>query len=411
MNYDVVIIGAGAAGLYTAINLAEFAPQLQVLVLAKKSLHICNTAMAQGGIAFALDEADVEAHIADTLKAGGYANNTEAVRIMVEGSAREYKALCELGMVFDSDWGLEGGHSQRRIAHCKDSTGAALMEVLGAKVRDLSNVTLLENTEVFAVERSNERFAISARCGHRALHFYYTTKVCVLATGGIGKLFDFTTNSEIATGDGIRFAEQLGATLKDMDLVQFHPTGFSDSGRPPANASGDLRAAGKPCLLGTETSGVVLLISEAVRGEGAVLLNERGEEFTDELAPRDVVSKAILSEINQQISTDCVYLDITHKPPEFVKKRFPFIYEKLTEHGYDLTRDRIPVRPCQHYLMGGISTALNGATLVPNLYAVGECACTGVHGNNRLASNSLLEALVFARLTAQTIVTTGEEKS
>jgi L-aspartate oxidase len=194
-----------------------------------------------------------------------------------------------------------------------------------------------------------------------------------LATGGTGKLFEFTTNSEIATGDGIRFAENLGARVENLDLVQFHPTGFIGE------------------------SGEVLLISEAVRGEGAVLLNAKGERFVDELLPRDKVSQAILSQ------PDCVYLDISHRNPDFVKSRFPMIYERLSAHGYDLTRDRIPVRPCQHYLMGGIAVDANGRTTLPNLYAAGECASTGVHGNNRLASNSLLESVVFARRTAENI--------
>jgi L-aspartate oxidase len=356
-KYDVVIMGAGIAGLYTAINLD---PKLKVLLLSKKDFTTSNTALAQGGIAVEFD--DIESHIQDSLKAGGYANNRESLRIMVENGAKDYEALVRLGVEFDSTLGLEGGHSKRRIAHCKDSTGLEIVTALLKKVKSLKNIDRAEN---FCAEIS------ISLC-----HEQYAQAGCVvIATGGIGQVYRHTTNCEIATGDGIYSAYKLGAKIEKMDLIQFHPTAFN---------------------------GGKLLISEAVRGEGAVLLNKDMQRFTDELAPRDVVSRAVLKEQKRVCSSE-FYLDISFREPGFVKSRFPMLYRRLLENGYDLTKQPIPVYPCQHYLMGGIAVDCTGKTNIDGLYAVGECACTGVHGNNRLASNSLLEALVFSRLAAEHI--------
>jgi L-aspartate oxidase len=374
-KYDVIIVGAGIAGLYTAIHSDA---RLRVLVLAKGELNDCNSALAQGGIAIAFDPDDIELHIEDSLKAGGYTNNREALRVMVEGSLREYRTLCEMGVKFDRERGMEGGHSVRRIVCCKDSTGAAVMDVLTARVRALPNVELLEDSRVVRIEKQGKMFRLEVSKNDDT--YYYNTTACVIATGGIGGLYEFSTNSRILTGDGIRFAEALGAKIENMHLVQFHPTGFA----------------------GGFTEGRAFLISEAVRGEGARLLNADFERFTDELQPRDAVTQAILAEEKRLNSTNSnkFYLDISHKDADFVKARFPMIYERLLAFGCDLTREPVPIYPCQHYLMGGIAADTHGRTTVPALYAVGECSHTGVHGNNRLASNSLLEALVFGRLTA-----------
>jgi len=347
MKYDVVIVGAGIAGLYCAINLN---PKLKVLLLSKSDLLTSNTALAQGGIAFSFDSE----HYEDTLKAGNYTNNRENLRVMIDESVTDYERLLDLGVKFEADFGLEGGHSKRRIAHCKDSTGVEIVTALLRKVKSLPNVDLLEHTDFFTKRHAED----------------VVPYALVLATGGIGQVYNHTTNSVIATGDGIAYAHFLGAKISRMDLIQFHPTAFMN-GR--------------------------LLITEAVRGEGGRLLNSNFERFTDELQPRDKVSKAIIAQKGE------VYIDISHKPADYIISRFPMIYSKLPEYGYDLTKQPIPVYPCQHYLMGGIDTDSYGRTSLAGLYAVGECAYTGVHGDNRLASNSLLESLVFSRRTAMSI--------
>jgi L-aspartate oxidase len=268
------------------------------------------------------------------------------------------------------------------------------MDVLIRKVRTLPNTKVLENAELFNLEKHGAHFCAAVR--HHtaspvdAADFCYTAQKCIIATGGVGGIYKFSTNTAISTGDGIAFAHNLGAKIEKMHLIQFHPTAF---------AGGD--------------SDETILISEAVRGEGAVLLNSKRERFTDELQPRDFVSRAILAEEKRHDSSkgnrsNRFFLDISHKEPEFVKTRFPTIYARLLEKGYDLSREPVPIYPCQHYLMGGITAAADGRTSVDGLYAVGECAYTGVHGNNRLASNSLLEALVFARLTAAHINSVAE---
>ncbi|MCL1831805.1 MAG: FAD-dependent oxidoreductase [Oscillospiraceae bacterium] len=422
-HYDVIVVGAGIAGLYTALNIHE---HLRVLVLSKSTLAHCNSALAQGGIAAVLHESDTpQLHARDTLAAGNHRNNPDNVRLLTERGAAEIAELMRLGVAFDrmSDGelalGLEGGHSVRRIAHCKDSTGDAIMAALTARVRERANVTLCENAHLFRISRKHEQFIFNvvfsyyttnkfvlpddscsnyetASRGHNA---YYTTdtnkmqdfiaNACVIATGGIGQVYERTTNSPIATGDGIRFAYELGARLSRLSWIQFHPTAFA-------------------AKEGT------FLISEAVRGEGARLLNADSESFlhrygASELSTRDVVSRCILDEISRQNSTssnkksDKIFLDISHKDSRFVKERFPQIYEKLLSNGYDMTVEAFPITPCQHYHMGGIAVNENGETSVAGLYAVGECSYTGVHGNNRLASNSLLEAVVFGRLTAASV--------
>ena len=388
-KYDVIIVGSGVSGLYAALNLNL---NLKILLLSKKELTLCNSALAQGGVAAVMDknDDDFELHIKDTLIAGGYKNDVDNLRILVEQGPTDVKNLLKYGVEFDrNDDGsinltLEGGHSRRRISHHKDSTGYEIVTKLIDGVKKLQNVTILDNSHLVAIEKDGDDFYVNIfRNGD---YSYYTTKAVILATGGIGRIYDFTTNSAIATGDGIQFAYNLGADIKHLSYIQFHPTAFADR-------------KNRECFL----------VSEAVRGEGAYLLNCHKERFMQkyeperkELAPRDVVSKCIMQE-HKATGSDEFFLDISYKDSDFIKNRFPMIYSRVLEKGYDMTKEPIPIYPCQHYLMGGIGVNGHGATSIPGLYAAGECAHTGVHGINRLASNSLLEALVFSRLIAEQI--------
>lgn len=384
-NYDVIIAGAGAGGLYSAINLPE---NLSVLLIAKRELILCNSALAQGGIAAVYQPEDDSArlHTNDTLVAGGFKNNPDSLKILVNEAAHEIEALLSLNVDFDRDENgslhrtLEGGHSRRRIFHHKDSTGFEITTKLQEAVKKKPNVTVMENALLCGLKRTSTGF--SADILSEDVHDTYNSRYFILATGGIGRVYDFTTNSAIATGDGITFACEMGANIKNLSLIQFHPTAFNNKHT-------------RECFL----------ISEAVRGEGAYLKNRDGERFMQnyderlELAPRDVVSHAIVAE-GRRLESDEFYLDITHKDAEFLKNRFPMIYKYLLSQGIDMTKDMIPIYPCQHYLMGGINVNTRAMTSIDGLYAVGECSHTGVHGNNRLASNSLLEALVFGRQAA-----------
>ncbi len=382
-EYDVLIAGSGVAGLYAALN---FAPEVRVLVLSKRELTLCNSFLAQGGIAAVVDKTndDYRLHIADTLIAGGYKNDLRSLEILVnEGPEDVLRLGKEMGVNFDRDEAqhismtLEGGHSRRRILHHKDSTGREITQKLLSAAQSKPNIDFLENTYLASLTPADGGFWAGLLMNGE--HRYLSCSYCILCTGGIGRVYPYTTNSAIATGDGITLAYELGARIKNLHLVQFHPTAFA-------------------AKHGRER----FLISEAVRGEGAVLLNCKGERFMQgydergELAPRDVVSRCIIKESIRTGSED-FYLDITHRGEEFIRQRFPMIYERCLEEGVDITRDRIPVFPCQHYLMGGIDVNVYGDTTVDRLYAAGECSHTGVHGLNRLASNSLLEALVFAR--------------
>lgn len=387
-NYDVIIAGCGAAGLYAAINLP---PQLKILILCKRELSLCNSSLAQGGIAGVYNSPNdsIQYHQNDTLVAGGFKNNIDAVHTLVSEAARDLESIISLGVDFDKNPDgtyhrtLEGGHGHHRIFHHADATGAEITSKLLAKVQTLENVDILDNALMCDVKKTSTGY--SAFVLREGEYTAYNCHFMILATGGIGRVYEFTTNSAIATGDGIAFAYEMGAKIKNLSYVQFHPTAFNNRHT-------------RECFL----------ISEAVRGEGAYLLNCRGERFMQnyderlELAPRDVVSHAIVLESRKQNSTE-FYLDISYKDSDFLKKRFPMIYEKLLEQGFDLTKDRIPIFPCQHYLMGGIDVDNNAETSLPNLYAAGECSHTGVHGSNRLASNSLLEALVFSRHAAEDI--------
>ncbi len=397
VNYDVIIAGCGVAGLYAALNLPQ---ELKILILCKKDLSLCNSMLAQGGIAgvYNSETDNIQYHLNDTLIAGSFKNNVDAVHTLVSEAAQDIERIIEMGVNFDKNPDgiyhrtLEGGHSHHRIFHKADSTGKEITTALLENVRKLPNVTILENTIMCETRRTYTGYSALLK----DIDDNYSTVNChfmILATGGIGRVYQFTTNSAIATGDGITFAYEMGAKIKNLSYVQFHPTAFNNR-------------ATRECFL----------ISEAVRGEGAYLLNCHKERFMHnydkrlELAPRDVVSHSIILESRKQNSTD-FYLDISYKDSEFLKNRFPMIYKNLLEQGYDLTKEPVPIFPCQHYLMGGIDVDSNSETTLPNLYACGECSHTGVHGSNRLASNSLLEALVFSRRAAENIISKLESVS
>ena len=388
-SYDIVILGSGVAGLYSAL---QFDSKYNVLVISKKSAELSNSSLAQGGIAAVLDKENdtFDLHAEDTFIAGKYKNNPESIKVLVSEGPDDVLNLRRLGVDFDSDENgnmlmtLEAGHSRHRIVHHKDFTGKAVTDRLIEVVKARENIELVENTMVFSIDKAENGFYIGMlKDGEISTT---SCSYCILATGGIGRVYEYTTNSAIATGDGIAFARKLGAEIMHLDRIQFHPTAFA-----------------------AEKNRERFLISEAVRGEGAILLNCYGERFAHnydergELAPRDVVSETIIRE-SIRTNSSKFYLDITHKGAEFIKERFPMIYENCLAEGIDITKERIPVYPCQHYLMGGIDVDLNGKTTVDRLYAVGECSHTGVHGANRLASNSLLEALVFGRRAALDII-------
>ena len=387
-SYDVVIVGSGIAGLYAALN---FPPTVSILMLSKKERHISNSSLAQGGVACVLDlENDsYDFHFEDTLIAGGRKNDHDAVRTLVEEGPRDVLRTIEYGVEYDRNENgeliktLEGGHSKRRILHHKDTSGKEMVDKLVLAVQNLPNVTLCDNTMVTTMSRITNGFKATVMSDGEFKTVF--ASFCLLASGGIGRVYKYTTNPSVATGDGIRLAYEMGASIKNLSYVQFHPTAFNGANREQ------------------------FLISEAVRGEGAYLLNCNKERFMDryderlELAPRDVVSRSIIME-SRRLGSNNFYLDIRYKGEEYLKKRFPGIYAGCLAQGVDISKDLIPIFPCQHYLMGGIETDLNAKTTLPRLYAAGECACTGVHGKNRLASNSLLEALVFGRRAAEDIV-------
>lgn len=389
-NYDVIIAGCGISGLYTALNIDK---RLKVLMLAKREITLSNSSLAQGGIAAVYDKQNdsVEEHINDTLVAGGFANDKHHVEILTsEGPSDVKRLIKEFAVDFDKGENsqphltLEGGHTKSRILHYKDCTGKEIVDKLICAVMKLDNVTILTNHLICDLKKTQDTFNIDV-IDENDNHMYFNSHFIVMCTGGIGRVYEYTTNSAIATGDGIALSYRLGAKIKNLHLVQFHPTAFANKQ--------------------TRES---FLISESVRGEGAYLLNCNHERFMHryderlELAPRDVVSRSIIEESKRTGSNE-FYLNISHKDSTFIKNRFPMIYSSLLRDGFDLTKDNIPIFPCQHYLMGGIDVDDNSKTSIDGLYACGECSHTGVHGNNRLASNSLLEGVVFSRRCAQEI--------
>ncbi|HSX55168.1 MAG TPA: L-aspartate oxidase [Sphingomonas sp.] len=397
---DVLIIGSGAAGLTAAINLAD---RFKVTVLAKGALNEGSTAWAQGGIAAVLEPGDTfEAHIEDTMIAGAGLNDRATVEFVVENAPAAIDRLAGLGVPFNVDgdgdgWHLtrEGGHSARRIVHVDDATGWAVQEALIRAAAAHPNITLVPDMVAIdlATSRHEARYSGAGNVWgvyavNRAIDRVelFTANATILATGGAGRTYLFSTAPKGATGDGIAMAWRAGCRISNMEMMQFHPT----------------------CLYNLEIKN--FLITEAVRGEGGRLINpQTGKRFMTyydaermELAPRDVVARAIDAEI-KRYGLDYVHLDISHMPAEFVKGHFPNIYEKLIGLGIDMTTGPIPVVPAQHYTCGGIVIDLDGKTDLPGLYAAGECTESGLHGANRLASNSLLECFVFGEAAAKHI--------
>ncbi len=392
IDHDILIIGSGAAGLSAAIHLAPYA---NVGVLSKGPLTAANTYYAQGGVAAVLDEQDsTESHIKDTLVAGGGLCNENAVRYTVENGPSAIRWLIEQGVRFDQEPSSnghleyhltkEGGHSHRRVIHAADATGLAISKTLIKGARQLENISLYES-HVAVDLITTRRLGLE---GNRVLGAYvlnletgsvetHSARFVILATGGASKAYLYTSNPDVATGDGIAMAWRAGCRVSNMEFNQFHPT----------------------CLYHPDARS--FLVTEAVRGEGGYLRLPSGERFMErfdkrgELAPRDIVARAIDHEM-KRLGVDCLYLDISHKPADFIKEHFPTVYEKCYSLGIDITREPIPIVPAAHYTCGGVMTNLQGRTDVTDLYAIGETACTGLHGANRMASNSLLECLVFA---------------
>ncbi len=387
-EFDIIVVGGGIAGLFAALKASEFA---SVCLVTKGCLANSNTWHAQGGIAAALGNNDsAEHHFYDTLAAGAGLCNEDAVRVMVEEGPRYVRELSELGVPFDMDGdsfalAREGAHSRERVLHAGgDAIGRLVLETLQAKVLGNGKITLREHTHVTKLLTSAD-----AVCGVRTMSGpVLRSKAVVLATGGLGQVYRHTTNPPIATGDGVALAWRAGAEITDMEFIQFHPTAFR--GRQ---------------------EGETFLATEALRGEGALLRNAKGERFMlayhdlAELGPRDLVSRAIMEQIKKHCGP--VYLDITHRNEHFLRQRFPTVYRLAAKAGYNLASEWLPVSPAAHYAMGGVRTGLHGETNLHSLYACGEVACTGVHGANRLASNSLLECLVFAARSIRRIEQIG----
>jgi L-aspartate oxidase len=387
IRVDFLVVGSGIAGLSFAIKVAKLG---SVCVVTKKERAESATNLAQGGIAAVLGSGDsYESHVQDTLEAGAGLCDEKVVRMVVEQGPARIDELVRLGVRFNRQGdgtlslGKEGGHSRRRVAHAFDLTGKEVERALVAAATAEKNIALLENHMcidiLVNVSGGGKRMCAGAQVlSPTGEVTCIRARTVVLCCGGVGKVYLYTSNPDIATGDGIAVAYRGGAMVNNMEFVQFHPT----------------------CLYHHQAKN--FLISEAVRGEGAVLLNETGERFMEkyeprqmELATRDKVARAIDTEM-KRTGAPCVYLDISHKNERFIRERFPAIYEKCSSLGLDITTTPIPVVPAAHYLCGGVVTDRNGRTTVDNLYALGETACTGLHGANRLASNSLLEALVYS---------------
>ncbi|HCW52809.1 MAG TPA: L-aspartate oxidase [Clostridium sp.] len=379
---DVIIVGSGVSGLYCALNLRK---DLNLLVVCKDKISTTNTYLAQGGISVARSKEDIPGFIEDTLKAGQYKNDIKAVTVLAEESMENVKNLEKLGLNLDKNedgtWNYtkEGAHRINRIVHTKDNTGESVAKTLINNVRKAENITVFENTFlVDLIEKDNECIGAVIIKDNTQINVY--AKSVVLATGGIGGLFNNSTNQRILKGDGLAICVKHDVELKDVNYIQIHPTAFYEE-------NSDSRR---------------LLISESLRGEGGKLTNVNGERFINELLPRDVVSKAVYEQI-KETNTPYVYLDIRFLGEEYIKNRFSSIYQACLERGTDITKEKIKVSPAQHFFMGGIKVNINAETSMRNLYAVGEASCTGIHGANRLASNSLLEGLVFSRRGANLI--------
>lgn len=402
-QHDVLVIGSGAAGLTLALMLPE---HLRIAVLSKGNLANGSTYWAQGGVAAVLDDTDtIESHVEDTLNAGGGLCHEDAVRFTVEHSREAIQWLIDQGVPFtrddhsageDSSFEFhltrEGGHSHRRIIHAADATGAAIFNTLLAQTKQRSNIELLEQRVAVDLITERKLGLDSQRClGAYVLNRVsgevdtFAARFVILATGGAAKVYLYTSNPDGACGDGIAMAWRAGCRVGNLEFNQFHPT----------------------CLYHPKAKS--FLVTEALRGEGALLKLPNGERFMPrfderaELAPRDIVARAIDHEM-KRLGIDCVFLDISHKPADFVKTHFPTVYERCLEFGIDITKEPIPVVPAAHYTCGGVLVDQCGHTDVPGLYAIGETSFTGLHGANRMASNSLLECFVYARSAAENIL-------
>ena len=376
---DVVIIGSGVAGLTCALSLDR---KLEIILLTKKKLKDSNSYLAQGGISVCRGKNDREEYIEDTLIAGHYKNNREAVEILVDESEEAIKTLIKNGVKFTGDekglfYTREGGHRKFRILYCEDQTGKYIMESLIEKVLERDNIKIIEDCEFLdIIEEENHCLGVLAK---KEEVFSIKSKFTVLATGGIGGIYENTTNFSHIKGDGVAAAIKHNIEIKDISYIQIHPTTFYKKEKERK-----------------------FLISESVRGEGAILLNQKLGRFTDELKPRDKVTKAILEEMKKDKS-EYEWLDFSTIKLD-IKERFPNIYDHLIKNGINPYKDKVPIVPAQHYTMGGIKVDINSKTSMKNLYAIGEVACTGVHGQNRLASNSLLESVVFGKRASYSII-------
>ena len=382
MKTDILIVGSGIAGLFCALKLPT---DKNIIIVTKDDAPKSDSFLAQGGVCVLRDENDYDSFYEDTMRAGHYENDPNSVDIMIKSSREVIGELVSFGVAFARDgeefaYTKEGAHSKPRILFYEDETGKEITSRLLDAVRSRSNITLIEHyTMVDLICEENSCYGIIGHDG-KGEYSSIIADYTVLATGGIGGLFSHSTNYSHLTGDSIALSLKYGIKLKHIDYIQIHPT-----------------------ALYTKKGGRKFLISESVRGEGAVLINSNGERFVNELLPRDVVAKAIYAEMEKE-GTEYVRLSLAAIPEEKIKTRFPNIYQHCLKEGYDVTKEPIPVVPSQHYFMGGIEVDGNSKTSMARLYAVGETACNGVHGKNRLASNSLLESLVFAKRAASHIV-------
>ena len=389
IKVDVVIAGVGVAGLFTAIHLPM---DTKVLMICKEDMESCDSMLAQGGICVLRDAGDYDSFFEDTMRAGHYENRKESVDIMIRSSRNVIEQLLDFGVRFNKNedgslmYTREGAHSKPRICFHDDITGKEITETLQRYVKTLPNVEIMEYTvmEDIMVEEGKCTGLTAKDSGGNILHIY--AKDTVLATGGIGGLYEHSTNFPSLTGDALKVAKEHNVELEHLDYVQIHPTS-----------------------LYTEHEGRSFLISESARGEGAILLNSKGQRFTDELQPRDIVSKAIHAEMEKEGSKH-VWLSFEYVPQDVILHHFTNIYQTCLKEGYDITKEPIPVVPAQHYFMGGIHVDSDSRTTMEHLYAVGETSCNGVHGRNRLASNSLLESLVFAQRAATKIASEGKDR-
>lgn len=380
---DVLIVGTGCSGLYCALQLPK---DMQILMISKSDLESSDSFLAQGGMCTLRSDDDFESFFQDTLKAGHYENDRESVKIMIQSSKAVVEDLLSYGTEFDRDeegnllYTREGAHSNNRILFHEDITGKEITSSLLGKVRERSNITLMEYTTMIDIlEKDNRCFGAVLRNEDGSVE-PVLAKTTVWACGGVGGLFPHSTNFKHLTGDTLALAQKHGVALRNPDYVQIHPTTLYQKGSKERS----------------------FLISESVRGEGAKLYDKNGNRFVDELLPRDLLTKAILEQMEKD-KTDYVWEDLRTIPKEELLRHFPNIVEHCKEMGYDVTKECIPVVPAQHYYMGGIKVNYSSRTTMEALYAVGEAACNGVHGRNRLASNSLLESLVFAKRAAKDI--------